>query len=290
MLSTVYLAQQNRMSVPVSPSLNSSNSFRTNNTDENSDATRNILENDELRLDDSVTSNEVTNNILEDALRSANLNDSYLNRQPLQIPTIEHEGRIMNLDRSFVNIQNENYRYNEDIINLQKCIESLEKELTSFQQYNRRENIEISGIPESIPQNELEKIIIDVLKRIGVWGLESYEVVACRRLRRKMSNERTQRVIIRFTNRKRAIECLQGRRYLRDTIHEFPNIYIHESLCHQNKDIYEQCLSLQNNGNIRKLWTYNGTIYVKKTSNYNERPKRITNTNDIHYHFPDTQD
>ena len=61
-------------------------------------------------------------------------------------------------------------------------------------------------------------------------------------------------------------------------------------MCHKNKDIYEQCLSLKNNGNIRKLWTYNGTIYVKKTSNYNERPKRITNVNDIHYHFPDTQD
>ena len=101
----------------------------------------------------------------------------------------------MYLERSIVNIQNENYRYNEDII-YKKRIESLEKELTSFQQYNRRENIETSGIPESIPQNELEKITIDVLKRIGVWGLESYEVVACHRLRRKMSNERIQRVII----------------------------------------------------------------------------------------------
>ena len=29
---------------------------------------------------------------------------------------------------------------------------------------------------------------------------------------------------------------------------------------------------------------------LKKTSNYNERPNRITNTNDIHYRFPDTQD
>ena len=174
------------MSVPVSPSLNSSNSSRTNTTDENSDATRNILEYDELRLDDSVTSNEVTNNILEDALRSANLNDSYLNRQPLQIPTIVYEEIIMYLECLFVNIQNENYRYNEDIINLHKRIESLEKELTSFQQYNRRDNIEISGIPESIPQNELEKITIDVLKRIGVWGLESYEVVACHHLLGKM--------------------------------------------------------------------------------------------------------
>ena len=107
--------------------------------------------------------------------------------------------------------------------------------------------------PENIEQNKLESTIINILRRVGVWNLESYEIAAWHRLRRKMGKENTQRVIIRFTNRKRVFQCLQVRKYLRDTIYENPNIYIHDSLCQKYKDLYDECMKLKENGGLKKI-------------------------------------
>ena len=59
----------------------------------------------------------------------------------------------------------------------------LEKELYATQQYNRRENIEISGVPSHIEHRDLERYVIHrILRRIGVNELEAYEIVGCHRL------------------------------------------------------------------------------------------------------------
>ena len=68
---------------------------------------------------------------------------------------------------------------------MDKQIFNLEKELNVFLQYNRRESIEISGVPENIPQRELESTMILILRRIGLQHLSSYEIAACHRLRGK---------------------------------------------------------------------------------------------------------
>ena len=43
-----------------------------------------------------------------------------------------------------------------------------EKDLHALQQYSRRENIQIIGIPDSISQNNLEKTVISILESMGV--------------------------------------------------------------------------------------------------------------------------
>ena len=188
------------------------------------------------------------------------------------------ESRFRYLERTVASTQKESYT---EIEYLKTQITSLEREITQFQQYNRRESIEISGFPEDISQNDLENIIIGILRRIGVWGLESYQITACHRLKRKVTGEKTQRVIIRFINRKHAHQSLLGRKYLKDTIWEFPGIYIHESLCHKYKDLFDKCMELKLCGYIKKIWTYNGIVNIKKTDNYNELPKRIFHQDDI---------
>ena len=228
---------------------------------------------------------------LTEALQMANLSDSYMNIgsgfissdvTPLQLLL---EERITYLERSIASMQNETYYYKTENNGLKDKLEKIEKEVYQFEQYNRRESVEISGLPEEIPQHKLENIVIDILRRIGVWGLQSYEVVACHKLKRKNQNERTSRVIIRFTNRKRAFQCLMNRKYLKDTIFEFNNLYIHDSLCQPYREIYDECLDQKRNGVIQKVWTYNGIIHLKKTGNYNERPKRIFHINDINLYI-----
>ena len=51
----------------------------------------------------------------------------------------------------------------------------LENDLIKLQQYSRRENIEIIGIPDSVQQINLEKTVIGILQRIGV-KISSYHI------------------------------------------------------------------------------------------------------------------
>ena len=170
-----------------------------------------------------------------------------------------------------------------------ESVEVLERDQNHLNQYNRRENIEITGIPENIPQDKLEDVCIDILRRIGVNALDRWEIAACHRLR-KTEGQTTSNVIIRFINRKRAISCLQNRKYLKETIPEYPNLYLFENLCPRYKSIMDECKKLKNTGEIRKVWTFNGTINFKKTDSQNERPKKLFHIYDLNKYFPNSSE
>ena len=155
-----------------------------------------------------------------------------------------------------------------------------------LQQYNRCENIEISNIPDTIENHELEYVVIGILRRIGVDNLESWEIAACHRLKKKRKNEQFGNIIIRFTNRKRAIQCLKYKKYLKDYICEYPKIYIHENLCPRFRSIFEDCEKMKAEDEIKKLWTFNGIVNLKKSDNINERLKNFYQDNDFEKFFP----
>ena len=87
------------------------------------------------------------------------------------------------------------------------------------EQYSRRENIIISGIPDIINQNHLEGKVLEILRTIGLNSISSYDIAACHRLRKKSKNYPAH-TIIRFTNRKNAKFCL----YYRDRLQECRNV------------------------------------------------------------------
>ena len=213
--------------------------------------------------------------LLNSALSESNLNDSYMFRESQQPVYLTNDDivneRLKYLEISIASLQNATYGYEEEILLLNEQVACLES-----QQYNRCESIEISGIPDDIPQNKLEETMVGVLRRIGVWGLQYFEIAACHRLSNIHFNENSRRVIIRFVNRKRAFECKQSRLYIRDTIWEFPDMFIHDSLCPTHKTLFEKCLDLKRSGHIKKLWTYNDIIHIKLTYNYGEWPKKIS--------------
>ena len=66
-----------------------------------------------------------------------------------------------------------------------------------------------------------------------------------------------------------------------------PWSYICENLCPRFKSIMEDCNELKTNGNIRKIWTFNGVINFKKTVNGNERPEKIFHVEDLNKYFPE---
>ena len=78
---------------------------------------------------------------------------------------------------------------------------------------------------------------------------------------------------------------MQNRRYLRDTINEFPRLYIHENLCPYNKSIFDKCLRIKTAGFIKRLWTYNGVVNFMISENPKEPPKKIHHVSELKNDF-----
>ena len=51
---------------------------------------------------------------------------------------------------------------------LEERIITLEKNQSKSEQYSRRNNIELYGIPNDIPENNLEKVVIDICHNSGL--------------------------------------------------------------------------------------------------------------------------
>ena len=78
----------------------------------------------------------------------------------------------------------------------------IEKQSQALEQYTRRNNLEISGIPNNISDEALETKCIEILEAVDI-SVDNSEIEACHRLptnRRNKNKPKT--VIVKFTNRK----------------------------------------------------------------------------------------
>ena len=90
---------------------------------------------------------------------------------------------------------------------LKESVHSLQKRINEMDQYTRRDNIEVSGVPENV--SNLEEKAIELFKKIDV-KVSPQDIVACHPLKRKGT------IIIRFLNRKNAEKALKNRSQLRN--------------------------------------------------------------------------
>ena len=167
--------------------------------------------------------------------------------------------------------------FHEDVTRIDKEIVRLDKEVTVTNQYNRRENLVIDGIPDNVPQGQLEKVCLDIVHSIGFVNVSSYEVIGCHRLR-KREGDSTTPTIIRFFNRKITEFCLKNRRRLKNLRTSW-NLSFREDLCDTNKAILEKCENLKEEGLLAKVYTHNG--FVKIAKSINERPFKVSHMSDI---------
>ena len=68
-----------------------------------------------------------------------------------------------------------------------------------LEQYDRRNNIEVSGIPDSVGDNNLEEKVISVFANVGI-DVKFNNIEACHRIGK--SRNSSKKTIVRFTNRK----------------------------------------------------------------------------------------
>ena len=83
--------------------------------------------------------------------------------------------------------------------------------INQVEQYGRRNNIVISGIPDDISDNDLESTVIDIMKDVDV-HINSSDLEACHRIGKSDRTTASKKTIVRFTNRKYCKKALLKRK------------------------------------------------------------------------------
>ena len=212
------------------------------------------------------------------------LNDRYLYLLDNQAMDDEVYKRLDDLEIAMTETQEKSGRnqiaieiIKEEIADIQKDTLRLDKNITVTNQYNRRQNLVIEGIPDNVPQGKLENTCLNILHDIGFPNVSSYEVVGCHRLRRR-TGDKTTPTIIRFVNRKITEFCMRNRwrlKHLRTTW----DLNFREDLCDSNLDILTKCEEMQKQGLLAKVFTANGFVIVVKKNK--DRPIKLVHIKDL---------
>ena len=132
-----------------------------------------------------------------------------------------------------------------------------------MEQYYRRNNIEITGIPDNIGDKNLERSVIEVFK--GADNQISHnDIEVCHHIGTSKSNSK--KTIVRLVNRTYCKQIL----YNRKTFKNFdgsgigmPNtkIFVNENLTNSNHQLAFNCRKLKKEKFISKTYSSNGIIY-----------------------------
>ena len=156
------------------------------------------------------------------------------------------------------NLQAENERLREKVCSLESKVTSLEIDQNKLEQYGRRNNIEVSGIPDSVKDNCLEKKIISVFTSVGI-EVKSNDIEACHRIGKSQNSSK--KTIVRFSNRKFAKQALYNRKKLKSIDKSIlgvtNDVFINEKLTPVNNRIAFNCRKLKRQNLISKRCTLN---------------------------------
>ena len=147
--------------------------------------------------------------------------------------------------------------------NLQNRIINLEKQQSKSEQYNRRNNVEISGISNEVSDQNLEQTVIGICKDSGI-EVNPLDIEGCHRLPlgRNATNT-TKRVIVKFVNRKHSEAMLQRKK----DINQKSKVFVSHSLCPYYRFLLGKCKELQRKGRINQVFCLGAVATVRIAEN-----------------------
>ena len=161
---------------------------------------------------------------------------------------------------------------------------SLERRIMHMEQYSRKECLELSGIPDSVTDNNLEEFTLKIFDAIDA-PVCATNIESCHRL---FSYQKPNKVIVKLSRRKDAENIMSNKNKLRtvdkETIGVNTPIYINESLCRANKVLWSKCRRLKNEKFLHAFWVTNGSIKLKV--NENSTANKIEHHEDLRHLFP----
>ena len=151
-----------------------------------------------------------------------------------------------------------------------------EAQLDDLEQYGRRENLEIHGVPLKRDENTNE-IVKSVVSSLNV-RLDDHQISTSHRLassykkiQRSQATEQPPPIIVRFANRDKRNEIYKKRKLLKLNCktelmshNSSPNITIQENLTPLRKSIYKAAKQAKAALNYKFAWTSQGKIFLRQ--------------------------
>ena len=185
---------------------------------------------------------------------------------------------------------------NKDLFDKIKLLEdkvvSLESELQASNQYNRQNNLLISGIPEDVQHENLEAISIGIINKCcSAIVVSPEEVQGCHRISQKNID-----VVCRLVNKKYVEKTLQNRVKMNNLSNDdktnlglpasTEKIFLNEHLSPYTSKLAFYCRRLKKNDLINRMSTKKGVIKIEGYFGSEELQwKTIGHLNDLHKLF-----
>ena len=144
-----------------------------------------------------------------------------------------------------------------------------------LEQYGRRQNLEIVGVPEKENENT-NAIVLEVAKMLDVDIMSSHISTSHRLPKKKASsrnNSGSSPIIVRFTSRDIKNQIYANRKMARFvdlknfSVSDTKNIFVNENLTPTRKQLFWKTKQEVKNNSWKYIWTHNGNVLVKKDDN-----------------------
>ena len=191
------------------------------------------------------------------------LHDCQVNNDALCEKVKSMEKTLKDKTDTIENLKKESEDQKQDIERLQYALEDSDRAFygrsNELEQYSRRNNIRIWGIPEAEGEEDAQATIDRVVKvlneKLGA-KLTSYDIDIAHRIGKKKKIKKSGRcIIVKFLSRMSKIKCLKDRK----TRLKGTNIFIQEDLTNLNYSVY---MAARSNDEVQKCWTIDGSVYV----------------------------
>ncbi|XP_064486003.1 uncharacterized protein LOC135398533 [Ornithodoros turicata] len=156
------------------------------------------------------------------------------------------------------------------------ALESVKRDLNDLEQYGRRNNLEIHGIPYAPNESLLDKLS-EVAAVLNVPQPDTNSIEAIHRL--PFTPGKIPAVIVRFTNRSICERWLANRSKLRTHKIHNQNIYVNENLTASNRKLFYDARMRAKDLHYKFVWHKYGAIYVRKDES--AKPIRVSSTVDL---------
>ena len=230
--------------------------------------------------------------VIEDNVSKIDVIEKTSNKLERSVQDI-NDSLIILKENIIQNLLDENKRLNEKIKNvetvnhiLSEKVNAIEINTAKIDQYDRRNNIELHGVPSDVTDDKLELKVIEICNSIEA-DIEPIGIEACHRFGRNDPKK----VIVRCVNRKDVEKIKEKKRKLRQVdmskigFENTTKIYIQDNLSPYFSKLAWKCRKLKKASKINDWWFKNELIFLRRTEN--EAPKKISHNDDIDNLYPD---
>ena len=163
-------------------------------------------------------------------------------------------------------IKSENMCLEETVLELKNLLENAEKNLNNFEQYSRRECIEVNGIPCTHDEST-DEIVVALAKQVGV-HITTNDISVSHHLKNLATSQQPSTIIAKFISQKIRNQIFENRFKLKKA-NPGKMIFINESLIRTNRKIFNMYRNFKKDNKWKYVWTKQGQTYLKKSSSDN---------------------